>query len=160
VSWNKSATLAAFKPAGEDLRDIGSCLGLVSELERIGDYAADVARVVRRAGNEAFPAEPVAAIVKLAEQAICMLAATLVALGSGAGPEGARAAVASEPEIDAAEEVVVEQVLAMMREDPGLATLGTYLLWIAHNYERVADRATNVAEHVVYVASGQDVDLN
>jgi phosphate transport system protein len=153
-------TLAAFKPAGEDLRGIGSCLRLVSELERIGDYAADVARIVRRAGAETFPAEPLAAIIDVADQAIGMLAASLVAFGSGAGREGAREAVASEPQVDAAEDAVVEQVLSMMRQNPGLATLGTYLLWIAHNYERVADRATNVAEHVVYVASGQDVDLN
>jgi phosphate transport system protein len=153
-------TLAAFKPAGEDLRGIGSCLGLVSELERIGDYAAAVARIVRRAGDETFPAGPVAAIVKEADQAIAMLAAALVAFGSGAGAEGAREAVAAEPEVDLAEDTVVEQVLGMMRKDPEFATLGTYLLWIAHNYERVADRATNVAEHVVYIASGQAEQLN
>jgi len=153
-------TLAAFKPAAEDLRGIGSCLGLVSELERIGDYAADVARIVRRAGVETFPREPVAAIVKEADQAIAMLAAALVAFGAGAGAEGAREAVAAEPQVDEAEEAVVEQVLGMMRRDPEFARLGTYLLWIAHNYERVADRATNVAEHVIYVSSGQAEELN
>lgn len=153
-------TLAAFKPAAEDLRGIGSCLGMVSELERIGDYAADVARIVLRAGDEAFPAEPIAAIVKEAEQAIAMLAATLVAFGAGAGAEGAREAVAAEPQVDQAEDAVVEQVLGMMRRDPEFARLGTYLLWIAHNYERVADRATNVAEHAIYIASGQAEELN
>ena len=153
-------TLAAFKPAADDLRGIGSCLGVVSELERIGDYAADVARIVRRAGHESFPAEPVAAIIKEADQAIAMLAAALVAFGSGAGVEGARDAVAAEPQVDLAEEAVVEQVLGMMRRDSEFATLGTYLLWIAHNYERVADRATNVAEHVIYISSGQAEELN
>jgi phosphate transport system protein len=54
---------------------------------------------------------------------------------------------------------VVDQVLALMRMNPGLATLGTYLLWIAHNYERVADRATNVAEYAVYVSSGEPAEL-
>ena len=152
--------LAAFEPAGEDLRGMGSCLGLVSELERIGDYAADVARIVLLAGDAAFPAEPVAAVVREAEQAIGMLAATLAALGSGASPEAAREAAAAESAVDAAEGTVIQQVLAMMHRDPGLATLGTYLLWIAHNYERVADRATNVAEHAIYVASGQQVDLS
>jgi phosphate transport system protein len=153
-------TLAAYKPAGEDLRSIGACLTLVSELERIGDYAADVARVVLRAGTEPFPAGPVAAIAEEAGMAIDMLAATLVVLGSGAGAEAARAAVAAEPAVDRAEDAVVEEVLGMMRADPTFATLGTYLLWIAHNYERVADRATNVAEHVVYIASGRDEHLN
>jgi phosphate transport system protein len=62
--------------------------------------------------------------------------------------------------VDQAEEAVVEQVLEMMRRDPEFARLGTYLLWIAHNYERVADRATNVAEHVIYISSGQAEELN
>jgi phosphate transport system protein len=153
-------TLAAFKPAAEDLRGIGSCLGVVAELERIGDYAADVARIVRRAGAETFPAEPVMAIVREADQAVAMLAAALVAFGSGSGAEGAREAVAGEPQVDLAEDAVVEQVLLMMRSDPSFATLGTYLLWIAHNYERVADRATNVAEYVIYISSGQAEQLD
>lgn len=153
-------TLAAYKPAGGDLRRIGACLTLVSELERIGDYAADVARVVLRAGAEPFPAAPVAAIAAEAAMAIDMLAATLALLESGAGAEAARAAVAQEPAVDLAEETVVEQVLGMMRADSTFATLGTYLLWIAHNYERVADRATNVAEQVIYIASGRDEQIN
>jgi len=153
-------TLAAFKPAAQDLRSIGSCLGLVAELERIGDYAADIARIVLRAGTDPFPAEPVAAIAREAEQAIGMLGDVLAALASGAQAEAVRAAVAPEPRVDEAQEAVIQQILGMMRQDPGYATLGTYLLWIAHNYERVADRATNVAEHAIYVASGQAEDLS
>ena len=76
-------TLAAFKPAGEDLRCIGACLSLVSELERIGDYAADVARIIRRAQGGSFPPEPVAAIAGIAETAIGMLSGALAAFDAG-----------------------------------------------------------------------------
>ena len=151
-------TLAAYQPAGEDLRCVGACLALVSELERIGDYAADVARIVRRAG-EPFPPQPVAAIAELADNAIAMLGGALAAFDAGHDIEGARAAVAREPLVDRQEQAVDDRVLAMMRANPDFAYLGTYLLWIVHNYERAADRATNVAERVIYIASGQTETL-
>jgi phosphate transport system protein len=151
--------LAAYKPAGQDLRCLGACLGLVSELERIGDYAADVGRIVRRAGEGRFPPAPLAVVAQVADKAIGMLAGSLAAFDCGGDEARARAAVAGEGEVDAQEDAVVNQVLAMMRADPQIAALGTYLLWIVHNYERAADRATNVAERVIYIASGQTEEL-
>ncbi len=152
-------TLAAYKPAGEDLRCIGACLALVSELERIGDYAADVARIVRRAGDGTFPPTPVAAIAGVAQSAITMLGGALAAFDAGGDADQARAAVAQEKQVDDEENAVVDRVLEMIRAEPEFAPLGTYLLWIVHNYERAADRATNVAERVVYIASGQTEEL-
>jgi len=152
-------TLAAYKPAGADLRCIGACLTLVSELERIGDYAAHVARLVRRADSGRFPAPTVAAVAAVAEKAIAMLEGALAVFDLGGDADSARASVAMEDEVDRQQAAVVEQVLAMMRADPEFAHLGTYLLWIVHNYERAADRATNVAERVIYIASGQTEEL-
>lgn len=151
--------LAAYKPAGQDLRCLGACLGLVSELERIGDYAADVARIIMRAGADRFPAEPLAAVAQVADKAIGMLVGALAAFDCGGDEARARAAVADEQAVDAEEEAVVDQVLQIMRADPEMAALGTYLLWIVHNYERAADRATNVAERVIYIASGETEEL-
>lgn len=153
-------TLAAYKPAGADLRAIGACMELVSELERVGDYAADVARILQKAGETPLPPGPVQAITEVAEDAIAMLGETLEAFTSGSDEQGAVASVAREDQIDRKEEAVIEQLLSMMRADAGFATTGTYLLWIVHNYERVADRATNVAERAVYVASGETPDLD
>ncbi|MGE5154026.1 MAG: phosphate signaling complex protein PhoU [Bdellovibrio bacteriovorus] len=151
--------LAAYKPAGQDLRCLGACLGLVSELERIGDYAADVARIVLRAGDARFPKVPLAAVKQVGEDAIAMLVGALAAFDCGGDEASARASVAQEEQVDAEEEAVVVQVLELMRSDPEMAALGTYLLWIVHNYERVADRATNVAERVIYIASGETEEL-
>ena len=152
-------TLAAYKPAGADLRAIGACMELVSELERIGDYAADVARILQRAGETRFPNESVEAIIEVAADAIAMLGEALDAFTCGSDEQSARASVAREDQVDRDEQAVTERVLAMMRADPNFAANGTYLLWIVHNYERVADRATNVAERAVYVASGETLEL-
>ncbi len=153
-------TLAAYKPAGADLRAIGACMELVSELERIGDYGADVARIIRRSGEKPFPSASVDAIVEVADDAIAMLTESLDVFTCGRDEQSARASVAREDQVDRNEEAVVERVLTMMRADPDFAATGTYMLWIVHNYERVADRATNVAERAVYVASGQTPELD
>ncbi|MBO8085584.1 MAG: phosphate signaling complex protein PhoU [Marichromatium sp.] len=153
-------TLAAYKPAGVDLRAVGACMELAGELERIGDYAADVARILVKRGATPFPAEPVAAIGELAGTAIAMLEATLEVFAANGDEARARAAVAAEEQVDRDEHAFIEQVLERMREDPEFAVTGTQLLWIAHNYERVADRATNVAERAIYVASGKTPDLD
>jgi phosphate transport system protein len=152
-------TLAAYKPAGVDLRAIGACMELVSELERIGDYAADVASILRRAGEIPFPRESVEAIVEVAEDAIAMLVESLDAFIGGRDEQSARASIAREDQVDRNERAVTARVLTLMGANPDFATTGTYLLWIVHNYERVADRATNVAERTVYVACGEMLEL-
>ena len=153
-------TLAAYKPAGEDLRAVGACMELASELERIGDYAADVARIILRDVEAPLPSEPVVAIVELAGDAIGMLEKTLAAFTSNGDEATIRAAVALEDQVDREEDAFIAQVLGRMRTDAEFAATGTYLLWIVHNYERVADRATNVAERAIYVASGHTPDLD
>lgn len=153
-------TLAAYKPAGEDLRAVGACMELASELERIGDYAADVARIIERDVDGPLPAEPVSAIVELAGDAIGMLEQTLAAFVANGNEATLRAAVEKESQVDREEDEFIAQVLERMRADAAFAATGTYLLWIVHNYERVADRATNVAERAIYVASGHTPDLD
>lgn len=153
-------TLAAYKPAGEDLRAVGACMELASELERIGDYAADVARILVRDVEGTLPAEPVAAIVELALEAIGMLEQTLAAFMANSNEATLRAAVANESVVDREEDAFIAQVLERMRADAAFAATGTYLLWIVHNYERVADRATNVAERAIYVVAGHTPDLD
>lgn len=153
-------TLAAYKPAGEDLRALGACMELVSELERIGDYAGDVASVMLKIGASRLPPETVAAIVAVAGDAIAMLVAALDAFTSNSDESTARAAVGPEEQVDRDEAAIVEQVLNRMRVDADFTLTGTYLLWIVHNYERVADRATNIAERAVYVAAGHTPNLN
>ncbi|WP_242445634.1 PhoU domain-containing protein [Chromatium okenii] len=71
-----------------------------------------------------------------------------------------RAAVIREAQVDRDEAALVKRVLDQMQIDASFALVGTYLLWIVHNYERVADRATTVAERAIYVAAGHTPNLN
>ncbi len=153
-------TLAAYKPAGEDLRALGSCMELLSELERIGDYAADIASIMLKIGDIPLPSEPVAAILDVADNAITMFTAALDVFTSNGDELTARAAVMLEAQVDRDEAALVQRVLDRMQVDAGFALIGTYLLWIVHNYERVADRATTVAERAVYVTAGHTPNFN
>ncbi|QIK38349.1 phosphate signaling complex protein PhoU [Caldichromatium japonicum] len=152
--------LAAFKPAGEDLRTIGACLEMASELERIGDYAADIARIIARDVKMPLPEGAVAAIIALANKSIAMLEQTLAGFLSHADESSLRAAVANEPQVDRDEDTLTAQILEWMRTEPEFVEHGTYLLWIAHNYERAADRATNIAERAVFAVAGHTPDLD
>jgi phosphate transport system protein len=151
--------LAAHQPAGRDLRAIGACLELVAELERIADYAADVAEIVLDAGGEVFPEEPRGRIVSLAEEATAMVTGALSAY-KDSDAELATAAAGRDDAVDAQEKEIIADLVTLMRENGQLAGAGARLLWAVHLYERVADRATNIAERVVFVVSGETPDLD
>lgn len=153
-------TLAAYKPAGEELRAVGSCMELAAELERIGDYATDIAGLVRKSAEMHFPPELIESVAHIGEKAIEMFESALAAFTSGGDVATARASVEAEALVDNAEREFLEDVLERMRENSEFTLAGTRLLWIVHYYERVADRATNVAERAIYVASGEEVELD
>ncbi|MBN2885494.1 MAG: phosphate signaling complex protein PhoU [Chromatiaceae bacterium] len=153
-------TLAAYKPAGEELRAVGSCMELAAELERVGDYATDIAELVQKSADMRFPPELVEAVARIGETAIEMFDAALNAFASGSDATTARVAVAAESAVDRAERELLDEVLEKMRQDSDFTLAGTRLLWVVHYYERVADRATNIAERAIYVASGEEVALN
>lgn len=152
--------LAAYRPAGSDLRLIGASLEMISEMERIADYAADIARILMRCEPRSLPAGPVARCVDLGDAATAMFIAAMSAYALDADEAMARAAAARDAAIDSAERVLIEEILAWIRTNPEGARVGVSLLSIAHNYERVADRATNLAERVVYIATGHTPDLD
>lgn len=151
--------LAAYQPAGKDLREVGACMELVSELERIADYAADTARIVRDAAGERLPTQMLERVAAVGEEATVMVADALSAFRAQ-DADAARAVAARDEGVDAREAGVVADVLEQMRQDPSLADGGTHLLWAVHNYERAADRATNIAERVVFMVTGETPDLD
>jgi phosphate transport system protein len=152
--------LAAHKPAGRDLRVIGATFELVSELERIADYAVDVARGVIEVGPTRFPAEPLGLVVAMAEEATAMVAEAMAAYRDDGGDARARAAAASNGAVAAHAQAAVEVIGAAMRNDPEMSKAGVLLLWAVRDYQRAACRATNIAERVVYIATGDTPDLD
>ncbi len=153
-------TLAAYQPAGLDLRIIGASLEMVAEIERIADYAADVARILLRNQDRPFPAELVLRIADMGDAAVSMFVDAMDAFGQGGDEVLARATAARDEEVDTLQREAIDAIVALIRDDPQQAARGVALTWIAHNYERVADRATNIAERVVYIATGETPDLD
>lgn len=151
--------LAAYQPAGHDLREIGASRELVSELERIGDHAADVAEIVLDLGEATLPAESIGQIADVAEEATAMVEAALAAY-QGNDAQAARRTAARDDAVDALERETIDEIISLMRQDAGLCATGVRLLWAVHHFERVADRATNICEQVVYAATGETPDLD
>jgi phosphate transport system protein len=151
--------LAAHKPAGRDLRVIGATFELVSELERIADYAVDVARSVIEVGTTGFPVEPLGLVLAMAEEATAMVAEAMAAYRDGDDAR-ARAAAAGSGAVAAHAQAAVEAISATMRSDPEMSKAGVMLLWAVRDYQRAASRATNIAERVVYIATGDTPDLD
>jgi len=151
--------LAAHKPAGQDLRVVGATLELATELERIADYAVDAARNVIEMGEERFPAEAHALVVQVAEQATTMVAEAMAAYGHEVDAARAQRAAAENAAVMGQVQAAVEAVIAAMQRDPASARSGVRLLWAVRDYQRAASRATNIAERVVYIATGETISL-
>ncbi|HYN78142.1 MAG TPA: phosphate signaling complex protein PhoU [Lamprocystis sp. (in: g-proteobacteria)] len=153
--------LAAYQPAGSDLRSIAASLELVGELERIGDYAADVARILVREEWDQLPEDLTASVAGMGDAALGMFRDALRAYARDGGDEAlARAVAARDDQVDALLRVAIDALVDLIGKQPTMAAPAVALSWIAHYYERVADRATNIAERVVYLATGEIPDLN
>jgi phosphate transport system protein len=153
--------LASHQPAGRDLRLIGASLEMVTELERIADHAADVARILLKAPASPLPQEPAKRIGLMGDIALEMFEHIMAVYAENGSADRARAAVARENAVDALEEAAVRDVIAWLcDQQTSSSLLGMQLLWIAHHYERVADRATNIAERLIYIETGETPELN
>jgi phosphate transport system protein len=150
--------IATQQPLARDLRILVTILHLAVELERMGDYAEGIARISLRMGEEP-PLKPLIDIPRMGDLAYSMLRRSLDAFVNRdvvAATEVCR----SDDEVDALYEQVYRELLIFMIEDPKTVKRGTFLLWVAHDLERLADRATNIAERVVYLVTGKMVEIN
>lgn len=158
VSGLITRTIATQSPVARDLRFLLSLDHVGYELERMGDHAASVAKQVRKLA----PEPPLARYVDL--PAMGELAATLVGAILRALVDvdvvAAREVAARDDEIDLLYHRTFDEVVALMRADPDNVERGTRILFAAHYLERIGDRVTNIAEDVVFLASGEIEDLN
>ena len=145
--------IATQQPMASDLRIILAVLNIVSEVERIGDYAEGIAKIAVMIGDEP-PLKPLIDIPRMAEQTSDMLRRSLDALISR-DAEAARKISAEDDGIDHLYDQVFRELLTFMAEDPRTITRATRLIWVAHNLERAADRVTNICERVVFVVTGK-----
>jgi phosphate transport system protein len=128
---------------------------LATELERIGDHAAGIARLVERMKDEP-EIDSLHKLPKMAKRARGMLRESIDAY-IDADSEKAIAMVRRDDKLDKQYHKVVRETLNEMRDDDYIRR-ATYLLWAGHNLERIGDRATNIAERVIFMTTGQFVE--
>jgi phosphate transport system protein len=145
--------IATQQPMASDLRIILAVLNIVSEVERIGDYAEGIAKIAIMIGDEP-PLKPLIDIPRMAEQTVDMLRRSLDAFVNR-DAETAKKISAEDDIIDQLYDQVFRELLVFMAEDPKTITRSTRLIWVAHNLERAADRVTNICERVVFVVTGK-----
>lgn len=145
--------IATQQPLAGDLRILITVLHLCSELERMGDYAEGIAKISVMMGDEP-PLKPLIDIPRMAQKASDMVRRSLDAF-INRDVVSSMAVQSDDDEIDALYEQVYRELLTYMLGDPSVIRRATYLLWAAHNIERIADRTTNIAERVIYMVTGR-----
>ena len=150
--------IATQQPLASDLRTIVSVLHITVDLERMGDHAEGIAKIALMLADE--PAlKPYIDIPRMAQVGIDMLMGSLEAFKNRDAAR-ARAICDQDDEVDALYEQVYRELLTFMINDPHTIQRATYLIWVAHNLERIADRVTNICERVVYLVEGRIEEMN
>jgi len=153
IEDNCVALIATQQPMAGDLRIIVGVLNIISELERIGDHAEGIAKIVLMIGDEP-PLKPLIDIPRMAEKMEEMLRRSLDAFISH-DADAARQIASEDDEVDNLYTQVFRELLTFMAKDPKTITRATRLIWVAHNLERSADRVTNICERVVFTVTGK-----
>jgi len=150
--------IATQQPLAGDLRTLAAVLELSTELERIGDYAKGIACINLMMGEGPL-VKPLIDVPRMAEKAQSMLHRALdafvrrdVAL--------ARAITVEDDEVDALYNQVYRELMTFIMADPRTIDQANYLLWVAHNLERAADRVTNICERVIFTVTGEMMEMD
>jgi phosphate transport system protein len=147
------ALIATQQPAAGDLRSILAIDSIAVELERMGDHAEGNAKIVLRMGEDS-PVIELTQIPQMADLCRKMLKESLETV-LARDPKAARKVGEQDDEIDRLYRTLFDELVAVMARDPSTVERGTYLLWIAHNLERIGDRITNISERVIFMTTGQ-----
>jgi phosphate transport system protein len=150
--------IATQQPAARDLRAVIAAMNIVVDLERMGDHASGIANTVIRMGDEPL-LKPLIDIPRMANIALEMLRGSLKAFVD-VDAEAAKAIAPRDEEMDYLYRAIFDELVGIMANNPEGVERATYLLWTAHNLERIGDRVTNIAERVVFMSTGDIEELN
>ncbi|MDQ3539058.1 MAG: phosphate signaling complex protein PhoU [Chloroflexota bacterium] len=149
--------IATQAPMAGDLRTISSAIHITTDLERMADHAAGIAKIVIQIADEPV-LKPLVDIPRMSELAREMLSGSVTAYIDG-NVEDARTIALRDDEVDALYDQIYRELLTYMMADPGTINRATRLLWAAHNIERIADRVTNICEWVIFAVNGSLEEL-
>ena len=153
VSRDVLLLLALRQPMARDLREVYAALRISSDIERIGDYAANVAKR-SMVLNQTAPVAAARGLPALAKLANALVREALAAY-TARDADRAIAVRARDVEVDAEYTGLFRELLTYMAEDPRQITACTHLLFIAKNIERIGDHATNIAEYTWFLVHGE-----
>lgn len=151
-------TIATQQPMAHDLRQLTAILEVITELERMGDYAKGIGKVTILLGEAEIPI-PMREIESMAQQGLNMLHQ---ALGAFINEDAALAATipAMDTVVDNYYDEIYHLVVSAMMADPSIIDHANSLMWVAHNLERLADRVTNICERTVFIATGELLEID
>lgn len=147
--------LATQQPAAVDLRTVIAAIHLTVELERIGDHASGIARLVERLDREE-EIDSLHKLPKMAKRARQMVQEGITAFINHDAAL-AQAMIKQDDKIDKQYKRLFRETLNEMKDDQYIRR-ATFLLWTGHNLERIGDRATNMAERVIFMVTGEFVE--
>src|SRR6266508_6343717 len=145
--------IATQQPMAHDLRLLASSMEIISELERMGDYAKGISNINIRMGDTAL-LKPLIDVPRMAQIGADMLHRALSAFVNE-DVEIAKTIPVEDDEVDALYNQVYRELMTYVIADPKAIERANWLLWVAHNLERVADRVTNICERTVFIATGE-----
>jgi phosphate transport system protein len=149
--------IATQQPMAHDLRLLASTMEIISELERMGDYAKGIANINIRMGEEKL-LKPLIDVPRMAQIGTNMLHRSLTAFVNE-DVEAAKAIPAEDDEVDALYTQIYRELMLFIIQDPKSIERANWLLWVAHNLERVADRVTNICERTIFIATGEMTEI-
>ncbi len=145
--------IATQQPMAHDLRLLASTMEIISELERMGDYAKGIANINIRMGDSPL-LKPLIDVPRMAQIGADMLHRSLTAFVNE-DVEAAKSIPIQDDEVDALYNQVYRELMTFIIQDPKTIERANWLLWVAHNLERVADRVTNICERTVFIVTGE-----
>jgi phosphate transport system protein len=145
--------IATQQPMARDLRLLAAVLEILTELERMGDYAKGIAHIILMLGPEPLPPDLLDHFDRMASLSTGMLRSALEAFAAG-DDKRARTIPAQDEAVDTLYNTVYRELIAGMIENPDSIDHATHLLWVAHNLERFADRVSNICERTIFMATG------
>lgn len=151
--------IAMQQPMARDLRLLSSILAIATELERIHDYAKGIGKITLLLGLEPLLREPLGDLPLMAQTAQGMLHRSMLAFARR-DVQMARAIPLEDDVVDRMYDEIYRGVFTAVLQNPTYMAQGSYLLWVGHNLERTADRVTNICERIVFIVTGQMVELD
>lgn len=149
--------LALQQPNARDMRRIVAGVSIATNLERMGDHAAGIARVTQRIADMPVPVH-VPLFTDMAKLASANLMEALKAMAAQDAIL-ARAVVRRDDEVDKMHKLVYGQLIQTMMTNPATVEYATLLLWVSHDIERFADRISNICERIIYTVTGNLYEL-